>query len=120
MLAPVAVTVIVPSFVPQPVGLAEATVLITGATGCINITSASVTIHVPSIFLTAIWYVPPGQPLNISPCCHVVPPLMEYNNAPVPLAVIWIAPLKTPQSEGLVPTTAVITGATGATNVTVG
>ena len=118
---PEAVIVIVPSSTPQLFGLADVTFVMVGCTGSVKITSASVTVHVPSAFLTRIGYVPPAKLVNKPPGCQVAPPSIENcNEAPFgELALILIPPSAKPQLLGSVGVTFTITGATLSVKVTI-
>ena len=108
---PEAVTVIVPSATPQSVGLVEATFVMEGAFGISNMTGLLISgvLQEPSVFLTNTLNVPAPKPVKFGLNCQFVPPSMLYSSD-VPVAVMTIEPSFTPQLEGSVATTLVMTG----------
>ena len=113
MLPPVAVTVIVPSATPQSVGSVNAIFVMLGAFGAFKMTGLLMygVLHVPSVFLVMILYVPAPKFVKLLPICQFVPPSIEYSKL-TPVAVIVIEPLLTPQFVGSTAVTAVIIGCT--------
>ena len=110
---PVAVTVIEPSATPQSVGSEKATFVIEGAFGISRMTGLLISgvLQEPSVFLTNTLNVPAPNPVKFGLTCQFVPPSIEYSND-APAAVMTIEPSSTPQLEGSVGTTLVITGCT--------
>jgi len=85
--------------------------VIEGEFGAVNIIGFVVLnmTHVPVLFLTATLYVPGARPEKVPLFDQFVPPSIEYCKL-IPVAVTVIAPSLTPQFDGSIETTLLITG----------
>ena len=115
-----AVTVIEPSFLPQPVGFVFTTLLMVGGLlGCVTVTGADVVIQVVPKSRTRTVYEPAAKFIKKFDDIQFVPSML-YSSPPTPVAPTMIFPSLPLQSVVAVGIVAFIIGAVGATILTIG